>query len=108
MVQWLRLHAPSAEGTGWILGWGTKISQAKKHGLKNSNNNKINKNRKGGAGEALPAISPWVQMMRAQPSKAPQPPGVCSTCKSSQASPTFSTQSPVSRETSKLQIHKDG
>ena len=43
MVQWLRLHAPSAEGTGSILGWGTKIFQAEKHGLKNSNNNKINK-----------------------------------------------------------------
>ena len=43
MVQRLRLHVPSAEGTGLILCWGTKISRAEQHGLKNSNNNKINK-----------------------------------------------------------------
>ena len=28
MVQWLRLCAPNAGGTGWIPGWGTKIPHA--------------------------------------------------------------------------------
>ena len=27
-VQWLRLHAPSADGMGLIPGWGTKILHA--------------------------------------------------------------------------------
>ena len=28
VVQWLRLHASTAGGVGWILGWGTKIPHA--------------------------------------------------------------------------------
>ena len=30
MVQWLRLHAPTAGGTGSNPGWGTKISHMPK------------------------------------------------------------------------------
>ena len=33
-VQWLRLHASTARGTGSIPGWGTKITQAAQHGQK--------------------------------------------------------------------------
>ena len=33
VVQWLRLHAPSAESLGSILGWGTKIPHAAWYGL---------------------------------------------------------------------------
>ena len=33
-VQWLRLHTPSAEGTGSIPGQGTKILHAVWHGQK--------------------------------------------------------------------------
>ena len=32
VVQWLRLHAPSAGSLGSIPGWGTKISHATQHG----------------------------------------------------------------------------
>ena len=35
MVQWLRLHAPSAGGTGSIPAWGTKILHAIWCGQKN-------------------------------------------------------------------------
>ena len=34
-VQWLRLRAPNAGGTGLIPGWGTKILPATWRGLKN-------------------------------------------------------------------------
>ena len=34
VVQWLGLRAFTAEGTGSILGWGTKISQAAQCGQK--------------------------------------------------------------------------
>ena len=34
MVQWLRLHAPSAAGMGSIPGWRTRIPHATQHGLK--------------------------------------------------------------------------
>ena len=34
MVQWLRLHAPTAEGMGSIPGGGTKIPQAARYGQK--------------------------------------------------------------------------
>ena len=30
MVQWLRLHAPNAGGTGFIPGWGTEFPHAAK------------------------------------------------------------------------------
>ena len=33
-VQWLGLHGLTAEGPGSIPGWGTKIPQAARHGLK--------------------------------------------------------------------------
>ena len=35
VVQWLRLHAPSARGMGSIPGWGTKTLHATWHGQKN-------------------------------------------------------------------------
>ena len=34
MVQWLRLHAPNAGGTGLIPDWGHSISHAAQHGQK--------------------------------------------------------------------------
>ena len=34
MVQWLRLHASTVEGTNLILGWGTKILSAAQHDQK--------------------------------------------------------------------------
>ena len=34
VVQWLRVHAPNAEGMTSIPGWGTKILHAKWYGLK--------------------------------------------------------------------------
>ena len=35
VVQWLRLHASNARGTGSILGQGTKIPHALLHGQEN-------------------------------------------------------------------------
>ena len=34
VIQWLRLHAPNAGGTGSVLGWGTKILYASWHSQK--------------------------------------------------------------------------
>ena len=34
VVQWLGLCAPTAGGTGWIPGWGTRISHATWHSQK--------------------------------------------------------------------------
>ena len=38
VVQWLRIHASTAGGTGSIPGWGTKISHATHSAAKNKNN----------------------------------------------------------------------
>ena len=38
-VQWLGLRASTAEGTGSILGWETKILYAVQHGQNKKNNN---------------------------------------------------------------------
>ena len=37
VVQWLGLHAFTAEGPGSIPGWGTKIPQAMRRGPKKNN-----------------------------------------------------------------------
>ena len=37
VVQWVRLHASTTEGTGLIPGWGTKIP----HATQPNNNNKL-------------------------------------------------------------------
>ena len=45
-VQWLRLHAPSAGGTGSIPGRGSKILCAAGHGQKKNKPTSVNKKKK--------------------------------------------------------------
>ena len=45
VVQWLRVHAPNAEGMTSIPGWGTKILHAKWYGLKKKKKKKNKKER---------------------------------------------------------------
>ena len=77
MVQWLRLHAPTAGGTGSIPGRGTKTPHAAQYGQKKKENYSCEKRHEGdpikatGAGKASqkkqhPRCAEWVGVNQAE------------------------------------------
>ena len=62
-VQWLRLHAPSAGGTGSIPGRGSKILCAEGHGQKKNKPTSVNKKKKTWKQPKCTSTDEWIKKM---------------------------------------------